>query len=44
MNFVRARLEASNVTLVASFGSTTLELPVRALPAAVSSRPAARET
>jgi multiple sugar transport system ATP-binding protein len=36
MNFVRARLEASNGALVASFGSTTLELPVRALPAAVS--------
>ena len=36
MNFVRARLEGSNGTLVASFGSTTLELPTRALPPAVA--------
>jgi multiple sugar transport system ATP-binding protein len=36
MNFVRARLEGSNGTLVASFGSTTLELPVRALPPAIA--------
>jgi multiple sugar transport system ATP-binding protein len=36
MNFVRASLEGSNGTLVASFGSTTLELPVRALPPEVA--------
>src|SRR6478736_4402592 len=36
MNFVRARLEGSNGTLLASFGSTTLELPERALPPAVA--------
>jgi multiple sugar transport system ATP-binding protein len=36
MNFVRARLEGSNGTLVASFGSTSLELPVRALPASLA--------
>jgi multiple sugar transport system ATP-binding protein len=35
MNFVRARLEGSNGTLVASFGSTTLELSTRALPPAL---------
>src|SRR5436190_10375751 len=38
MNFVRARLEGSNGTLVASFGSTNLELPTRMLPAAVARR------
>jgi len=38
MNFVRARLEGSNGTLVASFGSTKLELPTRLLPAAVAQR------
>src|SRR6476661_5354222 len=36
MNFVRAHLEGSNGTLLASFGSTTLELPERALPPAVA--------
>jgi multiple sugar transport system ATP-binding protein len=36
MNFVRARLEASNGSLLASFGSNTLELPARALPHAVT--------
>jgi len=38
MNFVRARLEGSNGTMVASFGSTKLELPTRMLPAAVARR------
>ena len=36
MNFVRAHLEGSNGTLVASFGSNRLELPVRALPPALA--------
>jgi len=36
MNFVRASLEASNGSLLASFGSNTLELPARALPRAVT--------
>jgi multiple sugar transport system ATP-binding protein len=38
MNFVRARIEGSNGTLVASFGSTRLELPTRMVPAAVAHR------
>jgi multiple sugar transport system ATP-binding protein len=38
MNFVRARLEGSNGTLVASFGSTQLELATRMLPASVARR------
>jgi len=38
MNFLRARLEGANGTLVASFGSTALELPTRVLPASVASR------
>jgi len=38
MNFVRARLEGSNGRVVASFGSTRLELPTPALPAAVAGR------
>jgi multiple sugar transport system ATP-binding protein len=38
MNFVRARLEGSNGSLVASFGSSRLELPTRALPTAVAKR------
>jgi multiple sugar transport system ATP-binding protein len=38
MNFVRARLSGSNGTLVASFGSTKLELPTRMLPTAVAQR------
>src|SRR6188508_552225 len=38
MNFVRARLEGSNGTLVASFGSTKLELATRLLPASVAHR------
>ncbi|HSC48645.1 MAG TPA: TOBE domain-containing protein, partial [Gaiellaceae bacterium] len=38
MNFVRARLEGSNGSLLASFGSTSLELPTRLLPPAVASR------
>ena len=38
MNFVRARLEGSNGTLVARFGSTKLELPTRMLPTAVAHR------
>ena len=38
MNFVRARLEGSNGTLVASFGSTQLDLPTRTLPTAVAQR------
>jgi len=38
MNFVRARLEGSNGSLVASFGSSRLELPTRALPTAVAQR------
>ena len=38
MNFVRARLEGSNGTLVASFGSTELELSTRLLPASVAGR------
>jgi multiple sugar transport system ATP-binding protein len=38
MNFLRARLEGANGTLVASFGSTALELPTRLLPASVASR------
>src|SRR6187551_3767553 len=36
MNFVRARLEGSNGSLVASFGSTKLELATRLLPASVA--------
>jgi multiple sugar transport system ATP-binding protein len=36
MNFVQARLEASNGSLVASFGSNRLELPARALPRALA--------
>ncbi|HEV8097503.1 MAG TPA: hypothetical protein VGP56_00055 [Gaiellaceae bacterium] len=32
MNFVQAHLEASNGTLLATFGPNTLELPARALP------------
>ena len=36
MNLVRAHLEGSNGTLVASFGSNRLELPVRALPPALA--------
>jgi multiple sugar transport system ATP-binding protein len=36
MNFVQARLEASNGTLVASFGSNRLELPSRTLPPALA--------
>ena len=36
MNFVQARLEASNGTLVASFGSNRLELLARALPPALA--------
>ena len=36
MNFVGAHIEGSNGTLLASFGSTTLELPERALPPAVA--------
>jgi len=35
---VRARLEGSNGTLVASFGSTKLELATRLLPASVAHR------
>jgi ABC-type sugar transport system ATPase subunit len=35
MNFVQARLETSNGSLVATFGSNTLELPARGLPSAV---------
>jgi len=38
MNFVRARLEGSNGTMVASFGSTELELSTRLLPASVAGR------
>ena len=38
MNFVRAHLEDSNGSVVASFGSTRLELPTRALPGAVAER------
>jgi multiple sugar transport system ATP-binding protein len=38
MNFVRASLEASNGSLLASFGSNTLELPARALPRAVTEK------
>jgi multiple sugar transport system ATP-binding protein len=38
MNFVRARLEGSNGSLTARFGSTSLDLPTRALPAAVAGR------
>jgi multiple sugar transport system ATP-binding protein len=38
MNFVRARLEGSNGTLVASFGSTQLELATRMLPPSVAHR------
>ena len=38
MNFVRAQLEGSNGTLVASFGSTELELSTRLLPASVAGR------
>jgi multiple sugar transport system ATP-binding protein len=38
MNFVRARLEGSNGTLVASFGSTRLELATRMLPPSVAHR------
>jgi len=38
MNFVRARLEGANGSLVASFGSSKLELPTRALPTAVAQR------
>jgi multiple sugar transport system ATP-binding protein len=38
MNFVRARLEGSNGTLVASFGSTRLELATRMLPSSVAQR------
>ena len=38
MNFVRARLEGANGTLVASFGSTELELSARLLPASVAGR------
>jgi multiple sugar transport system ATP-binding protein len=36
MNFLRAQLEGSNGTLTASFGSRTLDLPLRALPSAVA--------
>ena len=36
MNFVQAHLEASNGTLVASFGSNALELPERSLPPALA--------
>ena len=36
MNFVRARLEASNGTVRASFGSNALDLPARALPHALT--------
>ena len=35
MNVVRARLAASNGVVAAAFGSTTLELPARALPPSV---------
>jgi multiple sugar transport system ATP-binding protein len=38
MNFVRARLEGSNGSLVASFGSTRLELATRMLPPSVAGR------
>ena len=38
MNFVRARLSRSNGSILAAFGSTTLELPARALPSAVAAR------
>jgi multiple sugar transport system ATP-binding protein len=38
MNFVRARLEGSNGSLTARFGSTSLDLPTRALPATVAGR------
>jgi multiple sugar transport system ATP-binding protein len=38
MNFVRARLEGQNGSVVASFGSTRLELPTRSLPSAVVER------
>ena len=38
MNFVRARLEGSNGSLVASFGSTRLELATRMLPSSVAGR------
>ena len=38
MNFVRARVEPASGALVASFGSTRLEVPLRALPAAVAGR------
>jgi multiple sugar transport system ATP-binding protein len=38
MNFVRARLEGSNGTLVASFGATKLELATRMVPASVAQR------
>jgi multiple sugar transport system ATP-binding protein len=38
MNFVRARLEGANGSLVASFGSTRLELATQLLPASVAGR------
>ena len=38
MNFVRARLEGSNGSLVASFGSTRLELATRKLPPSIAGR------
>jgi multiple sugar transport system ATP-binding protein len=38
MNFVRARLEGSNGMMVASFGSTRLELATRMLPMSVAGR------
>ena len=43
MNFLRAQLEASNGTLVASFGSHTLELPARRLPPALARGRARRD-
>jgi multiple sugar transport system ATP-binding protein len=38
MNFVRARLEGSNGSMVASFGSTRLELATPLLPSSVAGR------
>src|ERR671935_749250 len=38
MNFVRARLEGSNGSLFAAFGSTRLELPSRMVPASAARR------
>jgi multiple sugar transport system ATP-binding protein len=38
MNVVRARLSRSNGSILAAFGSTTLELPARAVPPSVAAR------